>query len=404
MSDIYDKLRQKVNYDEDKVPQYTISSPLIKSDGSIVKNAWEWMNFQRQTILDLYENEVYGKIPPHPKNMSFELLSCQNDALNGSAIRKEIRIHFSNNKSRKYFIDMLLYIPVKAEKPVPVFLGLNFNGNRTTTAEGNVQDSNQRLNELGIDNEYGVGQSANRWLFEETISRGYASATICYHEIFPNSGDWGQSIYSLFLDELELSYIKDNFSAISAWAWGLSRALDCLESEVMIDAARVALHGHSRLGKVALWAGANDDRFKLVISNDSGCGGAAQTKRCFGESLESLLYVMPHWFRKSFSQYINNEATMPFDQHFLISLIAPRPVCIASATEDLWADPKGEFLSGVYASEVYQLFGAIGLGADVMPPPDTPITGEISYHLRTGKHGQILEDWQHYWELADKFL
>ena len=180
--------------------------------------------------------------------------------------------------------------------------------------------------------------------------------------------------------------------------------LDCLENEPSVDASKAVVHGHSRLGKTALWAGATDPRFRLVISNDSGCGGAALFKRCFGENLEAILALAPYWFVSGLQRYINNEAALPFDQHWLISLIAPRPVCIASATEDLWADPKGEFLSGVYASEVYRLFGAEGLGTDAMPPPDQPVTGEISYHLRTGKHDQTRGDWLHYWDLAGKLF
>ena len=180
--------------------------------------------------------------------------------------------------------------------------------------------------------------------------------------------------------------------------------LDCLEREPMIDSAKAMVHGNSRLGKTALWTGATDPRFRLVMSNDSGCGGAALFKRCIGENVEAILSSFPYWFVTPFANYIRNEAGMPFDQHWLISLIAPRPVCIASATEDLWADPKGEFLSGVHAAEVYRLFGAEGLGTDVMPPPDRPVTGEISYHLRTGKHDQTLEDWLHYWELADRLF
>ncbi len=385
-----------INQDESKVPAYTLPSPLTKADGSQVKTAFEWVNFQRPRILDLYKNEVYGKLPPRPDQMSFELLSCKNDALDGTAIRKEIRIHLAMNSGQSHYFDLLLYVPKNAAKPPPVFLGLNFKGNHAVTPEKDVRPTGGRKPDLDLSDESRSLQ-AHRLGLPEVIKRGYATATACYHDIFPDAAEYrDQSIYKLFPDAAG--------GAISAWAWALSRALDCLENEPLVNAAKAAVHGHSRLGKTALWAGANDTRFKLVISNNSGCGGAALTKRCFGESLEIIQFTFPHWFNQSFLKYINNEATMPFDQHFLISLMAPRPVCIASATEDLWADPKGEFLSGVHAAEVYNLFGANGLGTDVMPPPDTPLTGEVSYHLRTGKHEQTPEDWAHYLDLADLYL
>ncbi len=385
-----------INQDESKVPAYTLPSPLTKADGSQVKTAFEWVNFQRPRILDLYKNEVYGKLPPRPDQMSFELLSRKDDALDGTAIRKEIRIHLAMNSGQSHYFDLLLYVPKNATKPPPVFLGLNFKGNHTVTPEKDIMPTGGRKPDLDLSDESRSLQ-AHRLGLPEAIKRGYATATACYHDIFPDAAEYrDQSIYALFPDAAG--------GAISAWAWGLSRALDYLESEPLVNAAKAAVHGHSRLGKTALWAGANDTRFKLVISNDSGCGGAALTKRCFGESLEIIQFTFPHWFNQSFLKYINNEASMPFDQHFLVALMAPRPVCIASATEDLWADPKGEFLSGVHAAEVYNLFGAKGLGTDVMPPPDTPVTGEVSYHLRTGKHEQTHEDWAHYLDLADLYL
>lgn len=399
-----EELIRAANYDESRVPSYTLPSPLDKADGSKVANAFEWVNFQRPRILELYKNELYGKLPPRPDRTSFELLSCREDALGGIAVRKEYRIHFEMNNGVSHAIDMLLYIPANAAGPVPAFLGLNFKGNHAATSEKDVRITGQRMPGLDISDE-SRGLQTTRWNFEETIRRGYASATICYHDIFPDGPEhWDKSIYRLFCGDAAPASLNESHSAISAWAWGLSRALDCLETEPLVNAAKVAVHGHSRLGKSSLWAGANDPRFRLVISNNSGCAGAALFKRCYGENAAIIKTAFPHWFRDSFVKYMENEASMTFDQHFLISLIAPRPVCIASATEDLWADPKGEFLSGVHAAEVYRLFGVEGLGTDVMPPPDTPLTGQVSYHLRTGKHDQAPQDWAHYLDLADIYL
>jgi hypothetical protein len=399
-----EEAQKTVNYDESKIPALTLPSPLDKADGSNVRNAFEWVNFQRPRILEMYKNEVYGQLPPRPDRVSFELLSCKKGALDGLAIRKEYRIAFEMNNGKSHAIDMLLYIPENAEKPVPAFLGLNFKGNHAATPEKDVRITGRRMPDLD-GSEESRGTQVDRWYFKETVRRGYASGTICYHDIFPDgAGHWDKSIYPLFFTEAELPSLTDRYSAISAWAWGLSRALDCLETEPLVNASRVAVHGHSRLGKSSLWAGANDARFRLVITNNSGCAGASLFKRNFGENVAVVKTAFPHWFRTSFAQYMENEQAMAFDQHFLISLMAPRPVCIASATEDLWADPKGEFLSGVHAAEVYRLFGAEGLGTDVMPPPETPLTGEISYHLRTGKHDQTPADWAHYLDLADIYL
>lgn len=395
---------KSANYDESRVPPYVLPSPLDRPDGSKVRNAFEWVNFQRPRILELYKNEVYGELPPRPDRMSFELVSRKPGALDGIAVRKEYRICFEMSNGRSHAVDMLLYIPENAEKPVPAFLGLNFKGNHAATPEKDVLITGRRMPGPDVPEDL-RGSQAERWNFKETVRRGYASGTVCYHDFFPDGeAYWGESIYPMFFSGDELPSLTGHYSAISAWAWGLSRALDCLETEPLVNAARVAVHGHSRLGKSSLWAGANDARFRLVISNNSGCAGAALFKRCYGENAAIIKTAFPHWFRSSFAQYMDNEQAMAFDQHFLISLMAPRPVCIASATEDLWADPKGEFLSGVHAAEVYRLFGAKGLGADVMPPPDTPLTGEISYHLRTGRHDQTAQDWAHYLDLADIYL
>ena len=239
----------------------------------------------------------------------------------------------------------------------------------------------------------------HRWQFEKLIERGYAAATMYYFDIYPDKPDGrNESIYALF----EKDGIKLNGGAISAWAWGLSRMMDCLENMPEIDSSKIAVHGHSRLGKSALWAGAADRRFAMVISNDSGCCGAALSRRLFGETLELINIPVSYWFNPAIKKYINKEHELPVDQHMLIALAAPRPVCVSSATEDLWADPKGEFLSTSLAGEVYELFGSKGLNSTTMPPADTPILNDLGYQLRTGKHDMTEQDWNFYLNFADK--
>jgi hypothetical protein len=393
------------NYDESQVPPYTLPSPLQTADGKTIATANEWMNFQRPAILNLFKKEMYGQMPPRPDQMAFEILTERNDALDNTAIRQEIRIHCSMRNGRSHSFDMLLYRPKNAPEPAPAFLGLCFKGNHATTDETDVRMTGQRLGKPELLTEDTRGIQAERWSFRELVKRGYAGATICYHDIFPDhAGGWDQSIFALFEDLDGFNGAHPKYSSIGGWAWGLSRGLDCLEHIPGIDPTRIALHGHSRLGKTSLWAGACDQRFRIVISNDSGCGGATLARRFFGETYLFIVNAMPHWFVKSFRQYIANEDAMPFDQHFLIALSAPRPVVVASAAEDLWADPKGEFLSAQNAGAVYALFGSKGLEADAMPALDEYVTGDVSYHVRTGKHDQTWVDWQHYLKIADRYL
>ena len=408
-SSLKGQAKRNINYDEDKVGSFVIPDPLVCEDKSKVTTAEQWMQKRRPEILQIFEREIYGRTPSgKPPALRFLVSSEDKNALGGKATKREIRVFFTDKDEPH--ADVLLYIPNARKNPAPAFVSLNFGGNQSVAndpairlPQGWFRNDQKKGYIENKATEPTRGSAADRWPLEQIIARGYAVATAYYGDFEPDHADGiGAGVRPLFLKAGQEKPADDEWGAIGAWAWGLSRMADYLQTLPEIDAKKLAVLGHSRLGKTSLWAGAQDGRFGMVISNCSGAGGAALSKRIYGETVGILNNAFPHWFCGNFKKYSDNEAALPVDQHQLIALIAPRPVYIASATEDQWADPKGEFLSGKLAEPVYALFGKKGLGLDAPPVADQSTGDSIAYHSRTGIHDILLFDWEQYMNFADR--
>lgn len=401
------------NYDETKVGLYTLPDPLIDTHGEKVATAEAWRTRRRPEIMHLFETYVYGKTPtpPHPIKPVFHAGPDDPNALGGKAVRRQVAIRFNDDPAGPV-INLLVYLPREAGPGhrAPAFLGLNFQGNQAVSTDPGITLSTQwqRNGTQGVVDhratEASRGAAASRWPVERIVARGYALATAYYGDIDPDYDDgFKNGVQPLFYKPGQTKPAPDEWGSIGAWAWGLSRALDYLETAPEIDAAKVAVMGHSRLGKTALWAGATDPRFAIVISNNSGAGGAALSKRIYGETVAHLNTSFPHWFCDNFTAFNDREFRLPVDQHELIALIAPRPVLISSAEEDKWADPKGEFLAAKAADPVYRLLGTDGLAVTRWPAPavDSLVKSTIGYRIRPGKHDVTTDDWDAYMTFAD---
>lgn len=425
----------QANYDESQVGQYPPLDPLTTADGRKVTTPDLWVQVRRPELFRMFETEMYGRVPAAPKplfgvgefparrigpdrlQIVYKKGAEDREALGGKAIRREVAILFSG-KTDGPRMDLLIYLPKGADaaRKAPAFLGLNFGGNQTVYADPGIALARQwtRRDRGGkpVPDEHTApessrGSAASQWPVERIVARGYALATACYEDIDPDFDDgFKNGVHPLFYRAGQTRPDPDEWGSIAAWAWGLSRALDYLQLAPEIDAKKVAVMGHSRLGKTALWAGASDPRFAVVISNNSGCGGAALSRRIYGETVGRMNRSFPHWLCANYHKYSDHEERLPFDQHELIALIAPRPVLVCSAEDDQWADPKGEFLGALGADPVYRLLGTDGLAVTEMPRParDGLVKSTIGYRIRPGKHDVTRDDWEAYMDFVDHHL
>jgi hypothetical protein len=399
--------QDQVLYEEHLVPAYTLPGVLVLRNGEPVRDSMTWTSRRRPEILALYETEVFGRSPARSLKLDYEVLSVDRGALGGKAVRKIVSLHLSE-KAGGPKMNLLVYLPSGAGKPVPVFLGLSFAGIWTVAADAGIPlgeqwqrnpETRDYEKRAALDKDRGA--RVQQWQLEKILDAGYGLVVFCYGDVEPDfAGGMRYGIRPLFLKPGQTQPVSDEWGAIGAWAWAASRAMDYLENDKDVDSGRVALFGHSRLGKTALWAGAQDTRFSVVISNESGEGGAAISRRLYGERTRNLNTAFPHWFDGNFKNYNDREDQMPFDSHMLLSLIAPRGLYVASAEEDRWSDPKGEFLAAANATPVWGLFGKKGIGTMEMPGLQQPVGDAVRYHIRAGKHDVTSYDWEQYLKFA----
>ncbi len=387
---------QKPNYDESKVGSYTLPDVLLTQGGQRVTNSKKWEKVRRPEIMKMFSEMEYGTLPKKPVKTTWRVLEESDNALGGKAIRRQVEFTFVGNGVSRQML-ALIYMP-KNVKKCPVFIAPNFKGNQTTTDDLAVIKSKYSKDERGF--------KKSRWAYEKIINAGYAVATYHYFDIFyDEEKHLSEGILPVFGFHSEEDLLANSGKAISSWAWGNSRLLDYMLAQKNIDKKRCIIMGHSRLGKTALWTGAQDKRFAMVVSNNSGCCGAALSRRNYGETLPVITKAFPRWFCNTYITYANRVDDLPFDQHELLAMIAPRPLYVASAEKDRWADPRGEYLSLKEAGKVYALYGLESFSGVEFPPVNQyEWHGNMGYHIRSGIHDVTDFDWEAYIRFANEKL
>ena len=367
------------NYYEEKIPAYTLPDLLVTSSGSKVTTANEWMKVRRPEILELFRENIFGRVPETHYTKSFKIVNEDKNAMNGAATLKQVDITIES-EGKSLVIHLIMFVPNRVKKPVPAFLLIDNRGTENTDPTRNLK--------------------SEFWPAEEVIALGYAISVFSNSDVDPdNYDDFRNGIHGL----LDRGVRKpDAWGSLAAWAWGASRCMDYFETDKDINNKKVAVVGHSRGGKTALWAGAEDQRFSLVIGNESGAGGAALARRRFGETVARLNSGFPHWFCANYKKFAGNEDSMTVDMHMLLALTAPRALYIDCASDDLWGDPRGCYLALYNALPVFQLFNKSSMVPRIMPPLNKQVfSGHTGFHIRDGVHNMLLQDWKCFMDFAD---
>jgi (4-O-methyl)-D-glucuronate---lignin esterase len=394
-----------VNYTESKVGDYTLPDALTAANGSPVTDAKTWQSKRRPELVKLFEQNEYGRAPAPPQNVRFEVVE-EGTAFDGKALRKQLKIHFGDDESSPT-LDLLIYLPPDAKGPVPLLLNINFTANNLMVDDPEVKvgriwdrEHNRRV---PAEN----GRRFGQLQVLPTLARGYGIATFNYADVDPDApGAIDHGVRRQYLAANETEPAADEWGTIAAWAWGISRAVDYFETDPQIDAQRIAITGVSRLGKTVMWAGANDPRIALVIASCSGEGGAALSRRNYGETIAHLTAPSryPYQFAKNYAKWAADPNTAPIDANLLVALIAPRPLLLQTGDTDKWSDPKGEFLAAVAATPVYELLGKRGIDEPTLPPPGQLVGADLAFYMHDGGHGLVPTDWNVYLDFMDKHL
>ena len=380
------------NYDESKVGAYTLPDPLKLSNGKPVKDAKTWRAKRRPELVKLFEENQFGSSPSRPTDMWFDVFDKGTPALDGKAIRRQVTVYFSKDQEGPK-MDLLLYLPAGATKPVPMLLNLSFSANSST-----VDDPGIKPGEIwGRDKKRvapPAGRGFGRLNVAPFLADGFGVATVYYGDIDPDfEGGVPLGVRKMYLKPGQTEPAPGEWGSIGAWAWGLSRALDYLETDKGVDAKKVAIVGVSRLGKTVMWAGAHDERFAMVIASCSGEGGAAISRRDYGEKVKHLNLRFGYQFAANYRKHGDHVDQMPMDAHMLVSLIAPRPLLLQTGDTDYWSDPKGEWAAARAASPVYKLLGKTTLESTELPPAGKADFNTLGFVMHAGGHGTIPTDW-----------
>ncbi len=389
------------NYDEQKVLPYTLPDPLVMANGQRVTSADAWFKERRPEILKFYQDQIYGHIPANAPHVTWEVTETDAKARDGTAIMKRL-VGRMGDKADGPRMNMTVYLPAKATEPVPMLLSITFGFG--AGGGGQAAAKNKQGSATAPEKAKAPGRGVGFDSAGAALGRGWGFASLAYTDIQPDRANrWTDGVIGLTLKEGQDRPAPDEWGTISAWAWGISRAIDYFETDRSVNPKQVAITGASRLGKTVLWAGAQDERVAAVFSVVSGEMGAALIRRDWGETLDDMAQNFPWQFSGNIQKWVGKWNDLPVDQHMLIALCAPRPVYVNGGLTDQWSDPKGEFLALAAAGPVYQLLGAKDLGVGELPALDNPVTGgDLAFHYHSGGHMAVPADWKAFFDFAER--
>lgn len=390
----------------DKLPALKeLPDPLVMLNGQRVATKEQWFKERRPELKKLFEHYMYGHAPAAPAKVEYVVERVDPKALGGKATLKEVTILLAGRDGPK--VHVLLVIPNQRSGPAPVFVGMNFCGNHAVLADPKIHLSTAWIypGRKGVKNnratEEARGSDVDVWAIEQTIDRGYAVATFYSGDIDPDRSDIREGVQKFFGPK---EPGENDWGTVMAWAWGIQRVVDYLVTDTDLDARRIVAVGHSRLGKTTLLAGAMDERIAMVIPHQAGMGGTAPSRGTVGESIKRINTSFPHWFNGAYKKFNDAPDKLPFDQHCLVALCAPRPVLFSNAVEDTWANPDGQFEMQLAADPVYRFLGVEGLSVKKAPPQGQLVDSRLGYWVRAGKHSMNREDWRVFVDFADRHL